>query len=99
MLVDIFQKVCEDLYASKLPFQVVWESPELLLDKMFADYSKIGDQDYLKLTSTIPFIKKICWSCFVSRSKGTKSISVKKFSRKAEILALLTTRFNQKRVV
>lgn len=99
MLVDIFQKVCEDLYASKQPFQVVWESSELLLDKMFADYSKIGDQDYLKLTSTLSLTKKTCWFCFGSPSKATKTISAKRHSRRVETLAFQRISNKQNKVV
>ena len=26
MLIDIFQKICEELYSSKMPFQITWET-------------------------------------------------------------------------
>ena len=34
-----------------MPFHMVWEHNELLMEKIFADYSKITDQDYLGLSS------------------------------------------------
>ena len=51
MLIDIFQKVCEELYATKMPFQLTWEGSDLRLENIFDDFSKITDDDYLKLTS------------------------------------------------
>jgi hypothetical protein len=31
ILIDIFQKVCEDLYSMKIPFQITWENSDLRL--------------------------------------------------------------------
>jgi len=55
-LIDIFQKVCEDLYSTKVPFQITWEGTFLRIEKLFDDYSKITEEDYLKLTSSIVFM-------------------------------------------
>ena len=62
MLIDIFQKVIEELYSSKQPFHISWEGSEERLEKMFDNYSHISDEDYLKLTSKSGFTQRTLWS-------------------------------------
>jgi hypothetical protein len=51
-LIDVFNKVSEELSRSHLTFEIGLEGGDYYLEKVCGDFNKITDNDYAKLIST-----------------------------------------------
>lgn len=51
-LLEIFSKIIEELCLTNIEVEMNSDPKDMYLEKMCADFSKINDSDFVKLTST-----------------------------------------------